>query len=83
MKKPLSEQMQKLMDRRERAVGKGFETQARTNGDHIRAMSDKELAHIWVEPFCDRRTLAECKGFHGDCPTCVMDWLQQHYKEEE
>ena len=42
MSKPMSEQMQKLADRYEKATGKKFG--ARTNADRIRAMSDEELA---------------------------------------
>ena len=96
MKKPLSEQMQKLMDRRKRAVGKGFETQARTNGDHIRAMSDEDLAE-WLENVdcfnceCCVHQMA-CRFEHDaetvyyedkyDCRVGRMDWLKQPYKEE-
>jgi hypothetical protein len=53
-----------------------------TNADHIRSMTDEELAEVWVEPHCDRRTTPECKSFHGDCIACALDWLKQPYKED-
>ena len=54
-----------------------------TNADHIRSMTDEELAHLMAMPYCDRRTTEECRGFHGECPACVLDWLKQLYKEEK
>ena len=46
MSKPMSEQMQKLAARYEKATGKKFGV--RTNADRIRAMSDEELAEfLW------------------------------------
>ena len=44
MSKPMSEQMQKLAARYEKATGKKFG--ARTNAQKIRAMSDEELAML-------------------------------------
>ena len=44
MSKPMSEQMQKLADRYEKATGKKFDV--KTNADKIRAMSDEELAEF-------------------------------------
>ena len=44
--KPMSEQMQKLADRYEKATGKKFD--AKTNAQKIRSMSDEELAEfLW------------------------------------
>ena len=42
MSKPMSEQMQKLAARYEKATGKKFD--AKTNAQKIRAMTDEELA---------------------------------------
>ena len=75
MNKPLSEQMQKLVERRERAIGKGIETRARTNGDHIRAMSDEELAKF-LSKFVQERTT------DSTYMQTWLDWLQQPYKED-
>ena len=44
MSKPMSEQMQKLADRYEKAIGKKFDAQ--TNAQKIRDMSDEELAKL-------------------------------------
>ena len=46
MSKPMSEQMQKLTDKYEKATGKKFG--AKTNAQKIRSMSDEELAEfLW------------------------------------
>ena len=46
MSKPISEQMQKLADRYEKATGKKFDV--KTNAQKIRGMSDEELAEfLW------------------------------------
>lgn len=94
MKKPLSEQMQKLVERRERATGKGIETRTRTNADRIRAMSDEELSELlctadWCE-ICDQlKEDGTCKAMELDGPLakhCIaagLRWLRQPYKEEE
>lgn len=50
-----------------------------TNADHIRSMSDEELAKI-INNFnvCDNRTRDECTmSYCGVCSVCVLDWLQQ------
>ena len=50
-----------------------------TNGDRIRAMSDRELA-AFFEGFniCDQRSESECKiTFCAHCSDCTLDWLQQ------
>ena len=44
MSKPMSEQIQKLADRYEKATGKKF--CGKTNAQKIRGMSDKELAKL-------------------------------------
>ena len=46
MSKPMSEQMQKLANRYEKATGKKFDV--KTNAQKIRGMSDEELAEfLW------------------------------------
>ena len=46
MSKPMSEQMQKLADRYEKATGQKLN--AKTNAQKIRSMSDEELAEfLW------------------------------------
>ena len=62
--------------------GTGWVEVDMTNADHIRSMTDEELAYLMAMPHCDRRTTDECRGFHGECPSCVLDWLKQPYKEE-
>ena len=49
MRKPMSEQMQKFAARYEKATGKKFDAQtnAQTNAQKIRAMTDKELG-VWI-----------------------------------
>ena len=76
MNKPLSEQMQKLMDRRERATGKGLETRARTNGDRFRSMPADEMAKF-LSKFVQERTT------DSTYMQTWLDWLQLPYKEEE
>ena len=53
-----------------------------SNADHIRSMTDEELAEFWVEPVCGIRTEEECKkNFRMECAACFLDWLKQPYKE--
>ena len=47
MSKPMSEQMQKLAARYEKATGKKFN--AKTNAQKIRSMTDEELAKLFEE----------------------------------
>lgn len=57
-----------------------------TNGDHIRSMTDEELAKFLLEN-------SVCFGegafpYHPcpqdqDCEKCGIDWLKQPYKEEK
>ena len=52
MSKPMSEQMQKLADRYEKATGKKFG--AKTNAQKIRAMSDEELKDRYFNDWLQR-----------------------------
>lgn len=68
MSKPMSEQIQKLADRYEKATGKKFD--AKTNAQKIRAMSDEELAEFLID-------LAD------DGNLRIRDWLQQPAEEDK
>ena len=69
MSKPMSEQMQKLADRYEKATGKKFDAQ--TNAQKIRAMNDEELADVLRE--------FATKPMQGS----FLKWLQQPAEEDE
>ena len=70
MSKPMSEQMQKLAARYEKATGKKFNAQ--TNAQKIRAMSDKELAKLLC---CTGWKMFEYK----EC----LEWLQMPAEEDK
>ena len=81
MSKPMSEQMQKLAARYEKATGKKF--CGKTNAQKIRAMSDEELAefikHIKVRA-------ALCKAVKNNDAfeeLCSAEWLQQPAEEDK
>ena len=70
MSKPMSEQMQKLANRYEKATGKRF--CGKTNADKIRAMSDEELAKL----LC-------CTGWRMFEQKECLEWLQQPAEEND
>ena len=70
MNKPMSEQIQKLADRYEKATGKKFD--AKTNAQKIRGMSDEELAKLLC---CTGRRMFEYK----EC----LEWLQMPAEEDD
>ena len=70
MSKPMSEQMQKLAARYEKATGKKFN--AKTNAQKIRAMSDEELAKL----LC-------CTGWRMFEQKECLEWLQQPAEEND
>ena len=47
-----------------------------TNADHIRAMSDEELAKI-IERELGCPVTGDCEKMSKDCKACWLDWLQQ------
>lgn len=64
-----------------------------TNADHIRAMSDEELANLlctadWCETCDQMREEGTCKAVELDgplskhCVSAALRWLRQPYKEE-
>ena len=80
MSKPMSEQMQKLANRYEKATGKKFNT--KTNAQKIRSMTDEELANIiecpYGNPYFDEHL--PCKG---SCHDCLLIWLKQSAEEDD
>ena len=70
MSKPMSEQMQKLANRYEKATGKKFDV--KTNAQKIRGMSDEELAKL----LC-------CTGWRMFEQKECLEWLQRPDGEEE
>ena len=68
MSKPMSEQMQKLADRYEKATEKKFD--AKTNAQKIRGMSDEELAKL----LC-------CTGWRMFEQKECLEWLQRPAEE--
>ena len=81
MSKPMSERMQKLAARYEKATGKKFD--AKTNAQKIRAMTDEELAefikHIKVRAaFC--KAVKDNDAFEA---LCSAEWLQKPAEEDD
>lgn len=70
MSKPMSEQIQKLADRYEKATGKKFN--AKTNAQKIRAMSDEELAKLLCRTGWRMFEQKEC-----------LEWLQRPAEEDD
>ena len=55
-----------------------------TNADHIRAVSDEELAEFAIMSskfFCTRKEPAPCEK-PMSCTECALDWLRQPWEEE-
>ena len=87
MGKPMSEQMQKLSARYEKATGKKFG--AKTNAQKIRSMSDEELVNFIMRLMGHAQCFAEGIFPYHPCPQeqnckqCGIDWLQQPAGEED
>ena len=82
MSKPMSDQMQKVAARYEKATGKKFGQM--TNAQHIRSMTDEELEQ-WLVEWC--KSAEYCYNCPLDyCPIdngmSFLDWLKQPYKED-
>ena len=80
--KPMSEQMQKLADRYEKATGKKFD--AKTNAQKIRAMSDEELAEfLWDFNLADVST-DKLGKFGTHMFRCrLKEWLKQPAEDDD
>ena len=81
MSKPMSEQMQKLAARYEKATGKKF--CGKTNADLIRAMSDEELVEF-IKNIKVRAVF--CKAVKNNDAfeeLCSADWLQMPAEEDD
>ena len=82
MSKPMSEQMQKLAARYEKATGKKFN--AKTNADRIRAMSDEELAEfLWDFNLADVSTVKMGEFGPHMFRHRLKEWLQQPAEEDD
>ena len=83
MSKPMSEQMQKLADRYEKATGKKFDV--KTNAQKIRGMSDEELAELMRSMMdcdsCGNMFSFKCDGSYEHCSSVCLKWLQQPAEE--
>ena len=54
--------------------------EAQTNADHIRSMTDDELAEFLSKPFCENYRELECHRFDTDCVACCISWLKEIYE---
>ena len=54
-----------------------------TNADHIRSLTDEELAELLSRPWCENHRFdSDCRRFKADCVACAADWLNQRYEED-
>ena len=85
MSKSMSEQMQKLATRYEKATGKKF--CGKTNAQKIRAMSDKELAELMRSMMdcdsCGNMFSFKCDGSYEHCLSVCLEWLQKPAEEDD
>ena len=63
----------------------GWEYTPKTNADHIRSMTDEELARKFMSLTCppdvDDDICDKCDEY-DNCEKCWLDWLKQPYKED-
>ena len=85
MSKPMSEQMQKLAARYEKATGKKF--CGKTNAGRIRAMSDEELAKLMRSMMdcdsCGNMFSFKCDESYEHCSSVCLEWLQKPAEEDD
>ena len=82
MSKPMSEQMQKLAVRYEKATGKKFDAQ--TNAQKIRSMSDEELAEfLWDFDLAYVSTVKMGEFGPHMFRYRLKEWLQRPAEEDE
>ena len=83
--KSMSEQMQKLAARYEKATGKKF--CGKTNAQKIRAMSDEELAELMRSMMdcdsCGNMFSFKCDGSYEHCLSVCLEWLQKPAEEDD
>ena len=54
----------------------------KTNADHIRSMSDEEMAETFIKGNCiGCPILYECDPY-GDCKPQILNWLKQPFEGE-
>ena len=78
----MSDQMQKLAARYEKATGKKFDS--KTNAQKIRGMSDEELA--WELMLWRCEAVARHHGISSEYPDTqktILEWLQHPAGEED
>ena len=80
MSKLMSEQMQKLANRYEKATGKKFDV--KTNAQKIRSMNDEELAEFLADAAADYCHVGLCKDGET-CRICCLRWLQMTAEEDD
>ena len=63
----------------------GWEYTPKTNADHIRSMTDEELAKILLDGCRGSKCEDQPENEWGsvNCFQCRMDWLKQPYKKED
>ena len=82
MSKPMSEQMQKLADRYEKATGQKLN--AKTNAQKIRSMSDEELAEfLWNFNLAEVSTVKMGEFGPHMFRHRLKEWLQQPAEEDD
>jgi len=54
----------------------------KTNADHIRSMTDDELAKLLLDGVAEKVCPNGCDGCDGDCDGKMLNWLKQPYKED-
>ena len=59
----------------------GWESTPITNADHIRSMTDEELAKLLLDGVAEKVCPNGCDGCDGDCEGHMLDWLKQPYEE--
>ena len=77
MGKPMSEQMQAVAARYEKATGKKFDQ--KTNADHIRSMSDDELTYLLHDYYCEGHADGLYHIYDAMPISDVREWLKQPY----
>jgi hypothetical protein len=53
-----------------------------SNADHIRSMTDEELAEFLARPFCTDNRELECHRFDTNCVACCLNWIKQPAEED-